>query len=286
MAIKKVTVRDQKGRETIDKEIAVMKELDHPNICKLLETFVHQKWIFFVMEFCEGGELFDRIVDNGCISEPLTVDIVSQVASALRYAHSRGIAHRDMKPENICLCSKDPSNTQVKVIDWGLSALFSESMMKTAVGSLSYAAPEVLQRSTEYGCECDIWSLGVVAYVMLCGKPPFWGSQKTMLSKMLEEKYPMNGEPWPSISQEGKDLIRGCLKANPKNRLTIEGLLESPWVKSKPAGVVNEEVAKSVLKNLKHFSKLSLFPINVRCFRSAPAGSQPSAGYSQSLPGY
>lgn len=259
VAIKKVTVRDQKSRETFEKEIKVMKELDHPNICKLLETFSKDKWIFFVMEFCEGGELFDRIVDNGCISEPLTVDIVGQVSSALRYAHGRQIAHRDMKPENICLCSKNPENTQVKVIDWGLSALFNEAAMKTAVGSLSYAAPEVLQRSPEYGCECDIWSLGVVAYVMLCGKPPFWGSQKNMISKMMAHQYPMTGEPWPSISDHGKEFLRGCLKANPQERLSIEAVLESPWLKSQPTEGVQEAVAKQILKNMKKFSNFSLF---------------------------
>merc|ERR1712226_1481943 len=116
------------------------------------------------MELCEGGEVFDRIINQGFISEPMTGDIVGQVASALNYAHFRGIAHRDVKPENIVFCSKDVRDTRVKLIDWGLAMVFTGTPMKDAVGSFTYAAPEVItsRNVKEYSPACDLWSLGVL----------------------------------------------------------------------------------------------------------------------------
>merc|ERR1711904_102853 len=119
--------------EGFKREIAIMKELDHPNICKLLETFEHGRHIFFVMEFCEGGEVFERIFEKGNVSEKLTSEIIAQVASALRYAHGRGIAHRDIKPENICFATTDKGDPHVKLIDWGLGRCFRDTVMRSSI---------------------------------------------------------------------------------------------------------------------------------------------------------
>merc|ERR1719162_2092622 len=147
-----------------------MKELDHANICKLFGTFEEGRHIYFIMEYLEGGELFARIQQLGHISEALSADILAQVASALRYAHSRSIAHRDLNPENVMFCSKDPENTMVNLIDWGLGISFAGRKMNSAVGSFAYTAPEVhVNAHAGYSSACDVWSLGVLAYTMLCG---------------------------------------------------------------------------------------------------------------------
>ncbi|CAK0894669.1 unnamed protein product, partial [Prorocentrum cordatum] len=207
VAIKKVLVFDEEKRIAFKKESSIMKTLDHPHICKLLETYDQGRHMFFVMEYCEGGEVFDRIMDNGLISESSTAGIARQCAGALKYAHSHGIAHRDMKPENICFVSSDLSNDDIKVIDWGLGFYFGETQrMSSAVGSLTYAAPEVLESSTGsgYDATCDVWSLGVLIYVMLCGKPPFWGNYQAQLKRMKAETFPMSDSTWQSISDDAK----------------------------------------------------------------------------------
>jgi len=185
-----------------------------------------------------------------------------QVAQALAYAHGRGIAHRDIKPENIVFCSKDKNDTSVKVIDWGLAMSFLGSAMVSAVGSFTYAAPEVvLSRNVSMYTEaCDLWSMGVLTYVMLCGKPPFWGTESQHLRNAKAEKYPMTGSPWDIISKEGKEFVRNLLKADPSKRMPIGQCVKHPWLTE--AGnlkhVSTEDSAK-ILNNLKQFSNGSTF---------------------------
>jgi len=260
VAIKKVIVLDEDKKQGFLKEAQIMKELDHPNICRLLETYEERRHMFFVMEFCEGGEVFDRIMDNERIQEEDTSMIVNQVASALKYAHDRGIAHRDMKPENIVYCSKDPSDNSVKVIDWGLGFYFGQARMSSTVGSLTYAAPEVLESKTSkgYSSECDQWSLGVLTYVMLCGKPPFWGNYNEQLRRMKAEKFPMNDATWQQTSQEAKDLIKALLKVDPRKRLPLEQVLEHPWLQTRRSNI-DKIVMQEVLANIRQFSNVNQF---------------------------
>jgi len=265
VAIKKVIVFDEEKKKAFQKEVEIMKELDHPNICKLLETYEQGRFMFFVMEFCEGREVFDRIMDHGMIDENTTADIIRQSASALKYAHKRGIAHRDMKPENICFASKDVRDNRVKVIDWGLGFYFGECRMSSAVGSLTYAAPEVLEaRDVQgYTSACDLWSLGVLSYVMLCGKPPFWGNYPEQLRRMKKEVFPMSDSTWQAISPEAKDFIKALLKNNPKDRFSIDATLQHPWLRnSGHKGVdskITSDMSREILCNLKQFSNKSKF---------------------------
>lgn len=263
VAVKRVTkTRSRSANASFYREIEIMKELDHPCICKLFETFEQGSHIFFVMEYCEGGEVFERIIQSQYISEGLTSDIISQVTGALRYAHGRSIAHRDVKPENIVFCSKDPSDSRVKLIDWGLGVCFAKEQMRAAVGSFTYTAPEVVARSTvEYTAACDLWSLGVVTYVMLCGKPPFWGTERQHLKNALAERYPIAGGAWDSISRAAIDFVMCLLKANPANRMTIEQAAEHPWLRAttSQSQADSEDSRQKVLANLKHFGNTSAF---------------------------
>ncbi|CAJ1418291.1 unnamed protein product [Effrenium voratum] len=262
VAIKKVIIFEEAKKKAFLQEAQIMKDLDHPNICKLLETYEQGRFMFFVMEYCEGREVFDRIMEQGLIQESTTAEIVRQSASALLYAHNRGIAHRDMKPENICFCSKDVTNNHVKLIDWGLGFYFGQGRMNSAVGSLTYAAPEVLEAKEKQGytAACDLWSLGVVTYVMLCGKPPFWGNYNEQLRRMKRESFPMSDSTWQQISRPAKDLIRGLLRADPKQRMKLEDVLRNPWLRLQDSpSAMDTRVASQVLMNLRQFSRTSQF---------------------------
>mmetsp|Transcript_65799 Transcript_65799/g.157233 ORF Transcript_65799/g.157233 Transcript_65799/m.157233 type:complete len:573 (-) Transcript_65799:88-1806(-) len=260
VAIKKLIKNDQR-KEQFKREVAIMKELDHPHICKLLETYDTKRFVFFVMEFCEGGEVFERIMESGQIAETVTADIIRQVAGALKYAHHKGIAHRDLKPENICFCSRDTACNDVKVIDWGLGFYFGTGRMVSAVGSLTYAAPEVLEANEydAYTSACDVWSLGVLTYVMLCGKPPFWGSHKEQMKKMRKEEYPMSQPPWNVISGHAKDFISSLLKRNPKKRLSVDAIVSHPWFTICHPTHTDGKLVKEVMQNMKQFSRTSQF---------------------------
>lgn len=262
VAIKKVIIFEDAKKKAFLQEAQIMKDLDHPNICKLLETYEQGRFMFFVMEFCEGREVFDRIMEQGLIQESTTAEIVRQSASALLYAHNRGIAHRDMKPENICFCSKDVTNNHVKLIDWGLGFYFGQGRMNSAVGSLTYAAPEVLEAKEKQGytAACDLWSLGVVTYVMLCGKPPFWGNYNEQLRRMKRETFPMSDSTWQQISRPAKELIRGLLRADPKQRMKLEDVLRNPWLRLQDSHAgMDTRISSQVLMNLRQFSRTSQF---------------------------
>jgi len=260
VAIKKVVVMDNDPdkKRLFQKESEIMKQLDHPHICKLLETYDQGKFMFFVMEYCAGQDVFDHIQDNDMIDEGTTADIIRQTASALRYAHSMGIAHRDIKPENVVFCNNDADCNDIKVIDWGVGYFFGSGRMTSAVGSMAYAGPEVLQASKGYTSACDAWSLGVMTYVMLCGKPPFWGNHKQQLRAMKKETYPISDETWQEVSVAAKDMVQKLLKAKPDQRLTMDEVLNHPWLTGSTQKTENK-VSKKVLCNLKNFTHTSDF---------------------------
>merc|ERR1719334_1449185 len=149
--------------------------MDHPNIIKLFETFEDHRNIYLVMELCSGGELFDRIIATGHFSEKEAAVLMQQIIRAVYYMHENSICHRDLKPENFLFMTKDPiESNYLKIIDFGLSCKFSpDKVMETKAGTPYYVAPQVL--SGKYDHQSDIWSCGVIMYVLLCGYPPFFG---------------------------------------------------------------------------------------------------------------
>jgi len=146
-------------------------------VCKVFGSYDEGKFVYVVMEYLEGGDVFDRLLEEGHLPESQAADVIKQVASALKYAHTRGIAHRDLKPENVVFCSKDKSDHHLKVIDWGVSSQFGVKKMKSQVGSVDYAAPEVVSGKGYYSAACDLWSLGVLIYTMLHGQAPLLRAQ-------------------------------------------------------------------------------------------------------------
>ena len=182
------------------------------------------------MEFVNGKELFEKIIDRGNYSERDASNITRQIVSAIGYLHSMGIAHRDLKPENL-LSTGEGINEVIKVADFGLSKDFDKDKLSTSCGSPGYVAPEVLMCDT-YDKSVDMWSIGVILYILLCGYPPFYAdTDPALFKKIMAVEYDFNGEGWNTVSDQAKDLIKHLLVQDPKNRYTAEQVLNHTWIK-------------------------------------------------------
>jgi len=225
--IKKQTVAGE-DIKLLRREITNLKTLDHPNILKLYEVYEDKDNFYLVMELVRGQELFDKIVARGQYSERDASNITRQFVSAIEYLHLRGIAHRDLKPENL-LSVGQGENEVMKVADFGLSKNFSDEKMQTSCGSPGYVAPEVLECES-YDKAVDMWSIGVIIYILLVGYPPFYAdNDPALFKKIIACDYDF-GEGWDAISDQAKDLVRKLLVKDPKKRLTATGVLSHPWI--------------------------------------------------------
>jgi len=185
-----------------------------------------------VLELLSGGELFDRIVAKGSFSEHEAAVCMKEVIGAIKYLHSIGVVHRDLKPENLIYASK-AEDAAIKVTDFGLAKHRKESEeMNTACGTPGYVAPEVL-KNLKYGPAVDMWSLGVILYILLCGFPPFYHESTAELYKQIKKgQYDFPDPYWTNISKEAKDLVRRLLTVDPKTRFTPDQCLEHEWIGS------------------------------------------------------
>jgi len=215
----------------LKQEVEILKRAKHPNIVQLIDEFETPQKLYLVMELVTGGELFDKLVEKGQYNEAEASSIVRKICSAIAYLHSVGIAHRDLKPENLLLHSGN--DTEVKLSDFGLSKLFGEEqVMKTACGTPYYVAPEVLG-AAGYDKEVDLWSIGVITYLLLCGYPPFYGeSLPEVFEQILKGHFEFNAPYWDNISAEAKDFIKKLLMVDPDKRLTAENALQHPWIRN------------------------------------------------------
>ena len=217
---------------SLKSEIQILIKLDHPNIIKLYEIYENDNYIYLVMELCTGGELFDRIIQKTeqgkQFTEKEVANIFQQMMSAINYCHSNKIVHRDLKPENLLLASQD-ENSPIKVIDFGMSRIFNNKQaMFDKVGTAYYISPEVLDGF--YDEKCDIWSAGVILYILLCGYPPFNGNDDDEIFESIKKrKFVFPEAEWANISKEAKDLINKML-SDPLTRLTAEQVLSHPWL--------------------------------------------------------
>mmetsp|Transcript_26104 Transcript_26104/g.41133 ORF Transcript_26104/g.41133 Transcript_26104/m.41133 type:complete len:388 (-) Transcript_26104:150-1313(-) len=220
------------------REIALLKEMKHRSIIRLADVHEDAEYVHLVTDLCEGGELFDRIIekcddDNGtaCFSEDEAAKIIYQILTAVSYMHTRGVVHRDLKPENVLYETAD-EDSPIKVIDFGLSREHREGFeppMSTVVGTPYYIAPEVLKG--RYGKSCDLWSVGVISYILLCGYPPFNGANNNEVHAAVQRgRYRFPSAEWSGTSREAKDFIRRVLQKDPRKRMNAEHALNHPWI--------------------------------------------------------
>uniref|UniRef100_A0A7S4RVJ7 Calmodulin n=1 Tax=Alexandrium monilatum TaxID=311494 RepID=A0A7S4RVJ7_9DINO len=214
-------------RQDVKREAEVFLGMDHPRIARLMDVYESENQLRLVMECMEGGELFDRVVDLGHFSEKDAADAVWQILLALNYIHSHGVVHRDVKLENFMYQKKD--DDQLKLIDFGFAKVWEpKTKLAASCGTLSYVAPEVLDKS--YTSQCDMWSLGVVVFILLVGYMPFDGSDSHQIALIKSGMYEMERQQWDAVSQQAKDLVRNLLVVDPTKRLTAEQALHHPWI--------------------------------------------------------
>jgi calcium-dependent protein kinase len=241
----------------ITNEINMLTMMDHPNIVKIFEFYATKKEYYLVTELCQGGELFDKIISAAPLSEEVSANIMYQIFSAVHYCHSMGIIHRDLKPENILLTGTD-NNTLLKIIDFGTAKIFDKNKAENKmIGSCYYMAPEVLTKN--YNEKCDLWSCGVILYILLTGEPPFGGTtDDEIMNKILIGNYNMNKEHINKRSNEVKDLIRKLLLKNPSLRISAEEALIHPWMKKydikNKFNRIPEKKIKELLNNIKGYN--------------------------------
>ncbi|CAM8978526.1 unnamed protein product [Rhodiola kirilowii] len=244
--------------EDVRREVQIMHHLTgQPNIVELKGAFEDKHSVHLVMELCAGGELFDRIIAKGHYTERAAASLLRTIVQIVHTCHSMGVIHRDVKPENFLLLNKD-ENAPLKATDFGLSVFFKQGdKFKDIVGSAYYIAPEVLKRN--YGPEVDIWSVGVMLYILLCGVPPFWAeSEHGIFNAILRRHVDFTSDPWPSISHVAKDLVRKMLNSDPKQRLTAFQVLNHPWIKE-DGEAPDTPLDNAVLDRLKQFRAMNKF---------------------------
>jgi len=233
-------------KDALMDEVRVLTSVSHENIIKIQEVFETAKSLYLVLELVTGGELFDRVV-KGALPEAAAKSMFVQMLNSIAYLHGQGIVHRDLKPENILLKSED--SDIIKLSDFGLSRIIDDgSFMKTICGTPQYVAPEILNAQKEgYGKAVDLWSLGVILYVLLSGCMPFdedEGGKGSLFEKVKKGLYKFPPKYWKHISEGPKDLIRGLLVVDPAARLTVQQALQHPWL----AGVVGKDGAETPAK--------------------------------------
>ncbi|WOK98405.1 hypothetical protein Cni_G07116 [Canna indica] len=242
--------------EDVRREIQIMHHLSgHKNVVTIKGAYEDSVCVHIVMELCEGGELFDRIIQRGHYSERKAAELTRIIVGVVEACHSLGVMHRDLKPENFLLANKD-DDSSLKAIDFGLSVFFKPGQIFTdVVGSPYYVAPEVLCK--HYGPEADVWTAGVILYILLSGVPPFWAeTQQGIFDAVLKGVLDFDSEPWPMISDSAKDLIRKMLCSRPSDRLTAHEVLCHPWICEN--GVAPDRALDpAVLSRIKQFSAMN-----------------------------
>ncbi|KAH9651748.1 calcium-dependent protein kinase 33 [Citrus sinensis] len=243
-------------KDDVRREVEVMQYLSgQPNIVQFKAAYEDDQFVHIVMELCVGGELFDRIVARGHYSERSAASVFRVIMNVVNVCHSKGVMHRDLKPENFLFTTGD-ENAVLKAADFGLSVFIEErKAYDEIVGSPYYMAPEVLKRS--YGKEADIWSAGVILYILLCGVPPFWAeTEQGVALAILKGEIDFQRDPFPSISSSAIELVRRMLTLDPKRRITAAQVLEHPWLKE--SGEASDKpIDTAVIFRMKQFTAMN-----------------------------
>lgn len=231
---------EKSDESAIVSEIQILQKVDHPNIVKLKEVYDSKTEMHIVMEIMFGGELFDRICQKQFYSEMEAKNAFRQMLAAVKYCHDMDVVHRDLKPENL-LYATESEDSPLKLADFGLAHLLQPNeMMHSSCGTPAYVAPEILRSGRGghgYGKEVDIWSLGIILYILLCGFPPFYGDDHIRLFAQIQKgTFTFTPPYWDCVSDVVKDLIRRMLTVNPARRISAEDAQAHEWLRTDSAG--------------------------------------------------
>lgn len=255
-SIEKCKLLSRDDVEDVRREIRIMHHLSgNPHIVSIIGAFEDSSFVYLVMELCAGGELFDRIIQRGHYSEREAARLIQVIVSVVESCHSLGVMHRDLKPENF-LFSNEQEDSPLKAIDFGLSVFFKPGeIFQDVVGSPYYVAPEVLRKF--YGPQADVWSAGVILYILLSGVPPFWAeTEQGIFDQVLGGVLDFDSDPWPQISESSKNLIRNMLNPDPAKRFTAHQVLCHPWI-CEDGVAPDRPLDPAVLSRMKQFMAMN-----------------------------
>lgn len=234
-------------------EVAILTEFKHPNIIRLYDFFEEPSTYYLVMENMSGGELFDRIVAKAYYNEKEARDTCKIIIDAVRYCHDNQVAHRDLKPENLLLQSAD-DDSAVKIADFGFAKrVYKPNSLTTQCGTPGYVAPEILE-GTPYDQASDMWSVGVILYILLGGYPPFIeNNQRELFRKIRKGEYEFHEEYWGTVSEGATELISSLLQVNPAKRLSARDALSNKWICEDDATLLDRDLGAN-LEEMKRFN--------------------------------
>ena len=272
-AMKIIEKSPYSNTKQIINEINILKQLDHPNVLKVLEFHLTKDKFYIITDYCPEGELFDELDKKSKFTEEETSFIIYQILQAVRYCHKMQVLHRDIKPENIMIMGREPNGLlHVKLIDFGTAKIFDVgNKQKALVGSSYYIAPEVIRG--KYDEECDLWSVGVIMYMMLIGTPPFNGRDDDSIMRSAQRgKYDTSCAEYQALSPNAKDLITKLLKYDPSDRITAKDALTHPWFKTKEfstiyrVNTISAVEAKSMIQNLENYKSNNIIKCAVLAY--------------------
>eukprot|EP00555_Chaetoceros_dichaeta_P009226 CAMPEP_0198260318 /NCGR_PEP_ID=MMETSP1447-20131203/9325_1 /TAXON_ID=420782 /ORGANISM="Chaetoceros dichaeta, Strain CCMP1751" /LENGTH=645 /DNA_ID=CAMNT_0043947949 /DNA_START=301 /DNA_END=2238 /DNA_ORIENTATION=+ len=251
-AIKSIRKAKVARVDVLKREIQILQEVDHPNIIRLIEVHEDVKYLHLITELYTGGELYDRIMAKtesaeGHFSEKDAAKLVRSILGAIAYCHDvKQIVHRDLKPENFLFASEE-DDAEIKIIDFGLSRYETQfGVMNTRVGTPYYVAPEVLKK--EYTKSCDIWSIGVITYILLCGYPPFYGdSDRQIFDSVRAGNFDFPSPEWDTVSENAKAFVSYLLQKEASKRPMADQALNHKWIKTQDSSLetVNHDSRQS-----------------------------------------
>ncbi|XP_050183812.1 death-associated protein kinase 2-like isoform X2 [Myiozetetes cayanensis] len=243
-------------RAQVEREVAILRQLNHPNIMRLHDLFASRAEVVLVLELIGGGELFDFIAEKEMLSEEEAIEFLGQILRGVEYLHARLIAHFDLKPENIMLQERDVPKPQIKIIDFGLAQQLEEGVtFKSLCGTPQYIAPEVINYEP-LSAATDMWSIGVITYILLSGLSPFQGeTDAETLSNVVAGAYGFEEHCFSQTSEMAKDFIRQLLVKEPEQRMTAAECLAHPWIKPLSRKQVLNRSRSSI--NMRNFRKFN-----------------------------